>query len=160
MVDKLLPLPHNELMASTSFDETTYIRNETDWVVGSEANGKHAIQLSKPRPLAWTILPNIHGKNFNIPPVSGIYAYAEVRRAFGLPVSVTWKYVGKSKNLKQRISNGHDVRNEANPRLRCWLNRHSASAELWFALVPEDELDAVESQLVRTAQPDFNIRLR
>jgi excinuclease UvrABC nuclease subunit len=147
-------------MDKTSFDKPLNVRSKTVWVVGSEAKGKYAIQLSEPRPLAWTVLPNIHGKNFNIPTVSGIYAYAEVRRAFGLPVSVTWKYVGKSKNLKQRISNGHDVRNEANPRLRCWLNRHPAHAELWFAPVPEGELDAVESQLVRTAQPDFNIRLR
>lgn len=147
-------------MTCNGLDKTNNVGSETAWIVGSGSRGRHAIHVPVRRALSWTVLPNIHGKNFNIPPVSGIYAYAEVRRDFGLPISVTWKYIGRSKNLKQRISNGHDVRNEANPGLRCWLNRHPAHAELWFAAVPEPELGDVETQLVRTAQPEYNVRLR
>ena len=147
-------------MDRNSFDQTANVRNETMWVVGTEAQGRHAIHLPVRRAVSWTVLPNIHGKNFNIPALSGIYAYAEVQRDFGLPVSISWKYIGKSKNLKQRISNGHDVRNEANQRLRCWLNRHPVNAELWFAPVPRNDLGSVEAQLVRAAQPEFNTRLR
>ncbi len=107
----------------------------------------------------WIALPNIHGKNHNIPVGSGIYAYAEVERAYGLPVTIRWKYIGKSKNLRQRISNGHDARFEKNPDLRRWLNRHPSNAELWFTQVDADALSQVEIHLIRNAHPDFNVRL-
>ena len=147
-------------MATKSFGQTISAATETEWVLDGEATGRCRIHLHPRRTLAWTVIPNIHGKNPNIPAQSGIYAYAEVTRQFGMPIEIHWKYIGKSKNLRQRISNGHDVRNEANAELRRWMNRHPARAELWFAPVPESELNLVEAQLVRSAQPDFNIRLR
>lgn len=147
-------------MGTNGFGQTASTVAETEWMLGDEATGRCRIHLHPRRTLSWTVIPNIHGKNPNIPAQSGIYAYAEVTRQFGMPIAIHWKYIGKSKNLRQRISNGHDVRNEANAELRRWMNRHPARAELWFAPVPEPDLNRVEAQLVRSAQPHFNIRLR
>jgi len=147
-------------MISKSLGQTAGVSTKTELLLGGAATGRCGIDPHARLTFSWTVIPNIHGKNPNIPAQSGIYAYAEVTRQFGMPIEIKWKYIGKSKNLRQRISNGHDVRNEANTELRRWMNRHPARAELWFAPVPESELDLVEAQLVRSAQPDFNIRLR
>lgn len=106
--------------------------------------------------LRWTVCGGIHGKRQRIPAVSGIYAYAEVTRVAGLPVSTTWVYIGQSINLQQRILNGHDVRFEKNNRLRAWMRRTRCDAELWFAPVDAHDLDAVERDLVAAIKPAFN----
>jgi excinuclease UvrABC nuclease subunit len=116
--------------------------------------------LLPPKPIAWTSVPTVHGKNHNIPATSGIYAYGEVERIGGLPVRTRWVYIGKSRNLRTRIGNGHDPRRECNADLRVWLKRAKKDVELWFASVPEDELDAVERDFIRNVQPEFNIKLK
>ena len=145
-------------MNTNGFGQTANVRAQTTWALGGEDSGRCSILLPG-QPLAWTTFPNIHGKNHNIPERSGIYAYAEVQREFGLPVAISWKYIGKSQNLRQRISSGHDPRFEANPELRRWLNRHPSNAELWFAPVDKGVLSRVEARLIRMARPDFNVRL-
>jgi len=106
--------------------------------------------------LRWTVCGGIHGKRQRIPAVPGIYAYAEVTRVAGLPVSMTWVYIGQSINLQQRILNGHDVRFEKNNRLRAWMRRTRCDAELWFAPVDAADLDVVERDLVAAIKPAFN----
>jgi excinuclease UvrABC nuclease subunit len=110
--------------------------------------------------LKWNAVCGAHGKNANIPAHSGIYAYAEVERLCGLIVSTRWVYIGQSRNLKQRISQGHDSRYERNEELRAWLKRNYANVELWFAHVEEGQLDEVERQLVGTIKPRFNKKLK
>lgn len=110
--------------------------------------------------LIWTSVRTVHGKSINIPSESGIYAYGEVRRVGGLPVETTWVYIGKSKNLKTRISSGHDHRRESNRQLKHWITRTKDGVELWFAPVAEAHLDRVESHLVSTIKPSFNVNLK
>lgn len=110
--------------------------------------------------LRWTTLATVHGKNLNIPEAPGVYGYAEVRRVQGLPVEVRWMYIGKARNLRRRISNGHDARYEKNPRLRSWLGRCRGDVELWFARVDETDLDRVERSLIVDIQPIFNSNLK
>lgn len=110
--------------------------------------------------LKWKAVCGAHGKNANLPTHSGIYAYAEVRRIAGLVVSTEWVYIGQSRNLKQRISQGHDLRYEKNEDLRFWLKRNFENVELWFAHVDEAQLDEVERELVGAIQPRFNKLLK
>ena len=111
-------------------------------------------------PLKWTAVATTHGKNTCIPEASGVYAYGEITRVAGLPVSTKWVYVGKAINLRQRIGNGHDARWERNDALREWLSAGKTAVELWFAQVPREELDRVERRLVGAAQPVFNRNLK
>lgn len=110
--------------------------------------------------LKWKAVSGGHGKNSNIPTHSGIYAYAEVKRHCGLVISTQWVYIGQSRNLKQRISQGHDSRYEKNEELRSWLKRNYENVELWFAHVDEDRLDEIERHLVGTINPLFNKKLK
>jgi excinuclease UvrABC nuclease subunit len=108
--------------------------------------------------LNWQQVGTIHGAGDFLPAGSGIYAYALVRRIAGLPVHIEWKYIGKSKNLRTRIGNGHDVRYEQNDGLRSWLRRCNPNSELWFCRVNEAELDHVEQGLIAQVQPEYNIK--
>ena len=108
--------------------------------------------------LNWQQVGTIHGAGDFVPSGSGIYAYASVIRIAGLPVLIEWKYIGKSKNLRNRIGTGHDVRNEQNDGLRSWLRRCNRNSELWFCRVSEDDLDHVEQGLIAQVQPEFNIK--
>ena len=110
--------------------------------------------------LRWAQVPTVHGKSNSIPSESGIYAYGEVRRVGGLPVEISWVYIGKSKNLKTRIGSGHDSSRESNQELKRWMKRGKESVELWFALVPEAALHTVESHLIATINPTFNVNLK
>jgi len=110
--------------------------------------------------LRWTTVATVHGKNLNIPESPGVYGYAEVKRVQGLPVEVRWMYIGKARNLRRRISNGHDARYEKNLRLRSWLSRSRGDVELWFAHVDESDLDRIERSLIVDIQPVFNSNLK
>lgn len=109
------------------------------------------------RSLSWSSLHLPGGITFPLPTVSCVYAYGEVRRVGGLPVDIAWKYVGKSSNLRRRARYGHDIDREENVQLRTWL-RKSSEAELWYALVPMESLDTIETLLIRELRPEFNVR--
>ena len=110
--------------------------------------------------LKWNILSTTHGKSDAIPTHSGIYAYAEISRANGLPVCCRWVYIGKSSNLRRRIAKGHDYRYETNLELRDWLKRSKQDVELWFCHVKPEDLETVELQLVSAIKPTFNKQLK
>ena len=111
-------------------------------------------------PLKWSVLSTTHGKGDAIPTHSGIYAYAEIGRVNGLPISCNWVYIGQASNLRRRISKGHDYRYESNPDLRDWLKVSKKEVELWFCHVQPEDLDTVELQLVSAIQPTFNKQLK
>lgn len=84
-----------------------------------------------------------------------MYAYADATRLYGLPVHYDWVYIGKARNLRQRLSQHHPL-NEANPDLRDWAVKATAQVEIWVALVPATELDEVERTLIREVNPRYN----
>lgn len=110
--------------------------------------------------LKWNVLSTTHGKSDALPTYSGIYAYAEIRRVNGLPISSHWIYIGQSLNLRRRISQGHDYRYETNLELRDWLKRPKKDVELWFCHVQPEDLDTVELQLVSEINPTYNKQLK
>lgn len=109
------------------------------------------------RTLSWNVLPLPGGMTSAIPAVSCVYVYGEVTRVGGLPVQVSWKYVGKSSNLRHRARHGHCIDREENQQLRAWLGKRY-EAELWYALVPREQLDFVETRLIRELRPEFNVQ--
>ena len=108
----------------------------------------------------WNVLSTTHGKSDALPTYSGIYAYAEISRVNGLPVSCNWIYIGQSLNIRRRISQGHDYRYETNHELRDWLKRPKKDVELWFCHVQPEDLDTVELQLVSEINPTYNKQLK
>lgn len=90
------------------------------------------------------------------PTIRGVYAFGEVEAIEGLPVGMTWRYVGRSQNLRQRLGQ-HAPLLETNPDLRDWLACHHDTAELWFASTATNaEARALEMRLVRALKPTFN----
>ena len=89
------------------------------------------------------------------PRLAGVYAYAEAETLHGLPLSLNWVYVGKAVDLSARL-NDHDAEREANPLLRDWLHRRRTQGEVWYAVVPADQLDVVERDVIVTLQPRLN----
>lgn len=109
------------------------------------------------RNLGWTAVPLPCTSKFVLPDSSGVYAYGEICRVGGLPALVTWLYVGKASSIRQRLISGHHPDREPNQSLRNWL-RISKSGELWFASLPAEAVDSVETHLIRELQPAFNVR--
>lgn len=109
------------------------------------------------RNLGWTAIPLPCTSKFVLPESCGVYAYGEVCRVGGLPALVSWLYVGKASSIRQRVISGHRPDREPNQSLRNWL-RIAKSGELWFATLPADAVDSVESHLIRELQPAFNVR--
>lgn len=64
---------------------------------------------------------------------------------------------GTPTSIRQRVLSGHHPDRESNHSLRDWL-RVAKSGELWFATLPAEAVDSVESHLIRQLQPAFNVR--
>lgn len=109
--------------------------------------------------LQWVTGLAVTGKSSQIPTRSGVYAYGIVRHSAGLVADIQWVYIGKANNLRQRITT-HDCRYESNPDLQQWLRNPPANAELWFAEVSTQNVDAVEQQLIGDINPRFNKKHR
>lgn len=84
----------------------------------------------------------------------GVYAYAEAPRVHELPSQLDWIYVGKASRLDRRLQQ-HDVGTERHPGLRNWLHR-GKDREVWFAVIPNEDLDRVERDLISSLQPRLN----
>jgi excinuclease UvrABC nuclease subunit len=121
------------------------------------ANAEYLRVAPSFRTLSWNSVALLGGMTSSIPGVSCVYVYGEVSRVGGLPVQVSWKYVGKSLNLRHRVRYGHCIDREKNQKLRAWLGK-SYEAELWYALVPREKLDCVETRLIRELRPEFNVQ--
>jgi excinuclease UvrABC nuclease subunit len=108
--------------------------------------------------LAWRRVRAGRAASQAVPPLPGVYAFAAVLEHYGLPTSMEWMYIGKAKRLNQRLGQ-HDPVREANPGLSEWLVSHGRSAQLWYAVLDDGDLNAVEQELIRTIRPRFNRRL-
>jgi len=109
------------------------------------------------RNLGWTALTLPCTSKLSLPETSGVYVYGQICRVGGLPASVKWLYVGKASSIRQRVMSGHHPDRESNHSLRNWL-RIADDGELWFATLPIESIDSVESHLIRELHPAFNVR--
>lgn len=106
------------------------------------------------RSLRWSRVLNGADAAQSAPPSPGVYAYAEAGLVHGLPLGLEWVYIGKSKDLRSRLSQ-HAIHRERYAELRLWLKRASAR-ETWFAAVPLENLDQVERDLITKLDPRLN----
>ena len=90
------------------------------------------------------------------PHLPGVYAFGEIQRLHGLPVAISWKYVGRSRNLAQRLAQHAPVR-EANPALQEWLRANREEMEIWYTPSDDNEAIELERQLIRALQPEYNV---
>ncbi len=103
----------------------------------------------------WKNIPFSAGLATEVPPDSGIYAIARVRRVLRLPVDLSLLYVGQSRDLRRRFRD-HAVPWRRGSRALKQLP-DSESWEFWYRRFPEDLLDEAERHLIRTAEPVINI---
>lgn len=107
--------------------------------------------------MKWTHSTYRPGLEMAIPTTSGIYVIAAVERFEGLPLETRPLYVGKSKNLRRRTRQHHDLL-EPNPHLNGVGT--TQALEIWWTRVAEDELDDVEDNLIAALDPPANRRKR
>ena len=88
-----------------------------------------------------------------IPDCSGVYAYVEVEREFGLPKNITHYYIGKSNNLRRRFIE-HNLKKEQNPIFHQVKNK--GNLEFWWRTAPTQEIDQIEKQLINSFKPHGN----
>jgi predicted GIY-YIG superfamily endonuclease len=103
----------------------------------------------------WTPVRLVPGAEKILPPLPGVYVYAEVERTLGIPRCVRGVYVGRASDLSRRCGE-HLPRREENARFRQWL-RSTRDAELWFVVTTEEESRALERELIRELDPPFNV---
>lgn len=89
-----------------------------------------------------------------VPPVAGVYAILRVSRLFGLPHDVEVLYIGRSENLKLRLSQ-HLNRDTAHNSVSFVPDR--SVLEFWFHVMPSDMVAAAEKALIRTVNPKTNL---
>ena len=91
-----------------------------------------------------------------VPKKPGLYAYGTVKTVHDLEKSRSIVYVGKAKNLHQRI-NQHLPRVEGNPRLREYL-RTEKDIICWYCPldIPSKEISQLEREMIKDLAPKFN----
>ncbi|HEV2800555.1 MAG TPA: GIY-YIG nuclease family protein [Pyrinomonadaceae bacterium] len=90
-----------------------------------------------------------------VPPMAGVYAYAEVTSVAGLPVAIEWVYVGKTNNLRRRLAE-HEPLSETHPELRQWFLARHPNAEVWYTVAKFESVAELERRLIREARPRLN----
>lgn len=72
----------------------------------------------------------------------------------GLPMRSDPLYVGKTKNLRKRMSSHLDPARAHNEQVGAVSDRESL--EFWCNLMPDDQIDMAEKLLIRTVNPTAN----
>lgn len=88
--------------------------------------------------------------NFSyVPKSSGIYFIGNLeRRLIQIPIGLEIAYVGKSKNLRQRVKKHSDYRNGHNNILNKFL-KTKKNLEFWYLETEPNEIDLYESLLIK-----------
>jgi excinuclease UvrABC nuclease subunit len=104
--------------------------------------------------VTWARAENLRGAALTAPPLPGVYAFGLVQASHRLPIGVEWVYVGRATNLRQRLSQ-HVPLLERNIALRDWITS-GRRVEVWYSLLPTEQLATMEIGLIRELQPKFN----
>ena len=104
---------------------------------------------------AWVRTTSVHAAALMAPALPGIYVLGEVEHAAGLPISTDWVYIGRSRNLRQRLRQ-HDPARETHFDLAEWMGRNSSISEVWYAVLSLEIAQQLEAHLIQELQPRFN----
>lgn len=105
--------------------------------------------------IVWRRTQSITEASKHAPTLSGVYAIARSTTVANLPKTLDWVYVGKSKNLRQRL-NQHGPILETHLEMRDWITRNDNHIETWFTLLELEEANALERFLIQKLEPQFN----
>lgn len=95
----------------------------------------------------------------NVPPVAGVYVITDVLEVAALRMRVEPIYVGRSRNLRRRLSSHLNPWRVHNASLSRRLNagpRYS-KFEFWFKILEPSEISESEKELIRALTPEANI---
>jgi excinuclease UvrABC nuclease subunit len=95
----------------------------------------------------------------DVPALPGVYVIADVLEVAALRMRVEPIYVGKSFNLRRRVSEHLDPWRTHNASLsrRLTAGPRNSKFEFWFKVLKREEIDDVEKELIRALQPETNI---
>jgi excinuclease UvrABC nuclease subunit len=111
--------------------------------------------VTKHEVLQWHV-KRVSTSNIQVAPRPGIYIIGHSDEILGLSFNTEFFYVGKSENLKRRITQ-HDLRLEDNPRVIRYLKMRSSHAYIWYSYIQDKrKLDETEKFLIRTLKPKGN----
>jgi excinuclease UvrABC nuclease subunit len=102
----------------------------------------------------WIRAETIRGAALLAPPIGGVYAIGLVSVAYSLPLAIEWVYVGRSANLRRRLSQ-HDPLFEQHVALRDWMTSGNR-IEVWYAVMAMEKAVLLEITLIRELRPKFN----
>lgn len=105
-------------------------------------------------PLRWRD-KRISASNSNVPASPGVYVIGHNRSLHQLELNRVYVYAGETMNLQRRLDE-HLPETEGNPGLRAWLRRNYVTAVVWYAPTDADRRKAIEDDLIRELQPEFN----
>jgi excinuclease UvrABC nuclease subunit len=102
----------------------------------------------------WRSVPFTRGVNDTVPERAGVYAILRTKRVHGLPLTVDPVYVGKSRNLRQRLRSHLNRATAHNDVVASLMNRETI--EFWCILMPEGEVGEMEKAIIQGVKPMAN----
>lgn len=112
------------------------------------------ISPGRPTPLRWRF-KHLSESNSGVPTSPGVYAIGHYDSLHGLELKRVYVYVGETKNLQRRLDE-HLPDTEQNPALRDYLRKNYAAAACWYLPAEANRVRAVQDDLIRELQPQFN----
>ena len=123
-------------------------------VPASHAPQDYVVNPDRPSSLRWRYKP-LSGSNSSVPTSPGVYAIGHCDSVHGLELNRVYVYVGESMNLQRRFGE-HLPDTEDNPDLRDHLRRNYTTAVCWCTPTQASRRKAVQDDLIRELQPEFN----
>ena len=101
-------------------------------------------------------MKNVATTNTHMPAAPGLYVVGHADEYCGLEVGRTYVYVGKTLNLRRRLSE-HTHLTELHPELGGYLRQYRGKARVWYTSdIETGEIDTLERKLIRQLKPTYN----
>lgn len=98
---------------------------------------------------------HLSASNSSVPTSPGVYVIGHEESLHGLGLRSAYVYVGETRNLQRRLDE-HLPDTERNPGLRDYLRRNYTAAVCWYLPTEASQTKAVQDDLIRELQPQFN----
>ena len=93
--------------------------------------------------------------NTGVPESPGVYVLGHCSALHGLDLERAYVYVGESMDLSRRLDE-HLPDTEQNADLRAYLRKNYADLMCWYVPTKASQRKAIQDDLIRTIQPQFN----
>ena len=107
-----------------------------------------------PSSLRWRF-KHLSESNSSVPTSPGVYVIGHHGSLHGLELNRVYVYVGETMNLQRRLDE-HLPETEENPALKTYLRRNYTTAVCWYTPTDASRRRAIQDDLIRELQPQFN----